>query len=129
MYPSEKRCPRCLGAADVSSDVERQLRYATQSLTWKAGDKTEDELLQRIWNLAVEVQRLAARAAGRDNAMREALEAVEWNGYSYIGLEPCPACGQERVKGHAPGCIVRAALDEAGEGVAASRALDSEHAV
>lgn len=38
-------------------------RYADQSLTWTHGEKTEDELLQRIWNLANDVKRLVAASA------------------------------------------------------------------
>lgn len=37
---------------------ERLLRYAEASKEWTHGMKTEDELLQRIWNLAGDVTTL-----------------------------------------------------------------------
>lgn len=40
--------------------------YAESSLTWTHGQKTEDELLQRIWNLAGDVKALAAMVKERD---------------------------------------------------------------
>jgi hypothetical protein len=35
-------------------------RYAAESAKWRHGEKTEDELLQRIWNLAADVRKLDA---------------------------------------------------------------------
>jgi hypothetical protein len=40
---------RQFGHADLA-------RYADESATWMSGQKTEDELLQRIWNLAGDVK-------------------------------------------------------------------------
>ena len=40
--------------------VEQRRAYAERSMTWEHGQKTEDELLQRIWNLAGDVASLAA---------------------------------------------------------------------
>ena len=62
--------------------------------------RTENERLRNELNAAL----------ARETTLREALENVEWNGYHYVGSEPCPSCGNERVKGHAQACLVAAAL-------------------
>lgn len=33
-------------------DLRRERYYANEAHTWSHGEKTEDELLQRIWNLS-----------------------------------------------------------------------------
>jgi hypothetical protein len=55
-----------------------------------------------------------AEEALREQIMRlqEVLREVEWNGYSYIGIAPCPSCGRERDEGHAPDCSIAITLAE-----------------
>lgn len=56
---------------------------------------------------------MAARAEAAEAALaqaREALREVEWNGYAWIGLDPCPACSGEKPR-HKDGCTLAAALE------------------
>ena len=42
---------------------------------------------------------------------QDALREIQWSGYAVIGIEPCPACGNELLTDTPEGCIVAAALD------------------
>lgn len=60
------------GVSVTSSPTSSQqlLAYAQATYSWEAGQKTEDELLQRIWNLADDVGRLVEQLEAAQNALR-----------------------------------------------------------
>lgn len=50
------------------AQIEKLDAYAERSLAWEHGQKSEDELLQRIWNLAHDVRTLCTAAVLRESA-------------------------------------------------------------
>jgi hypothetical protein len=92
-------------------EARREVPYADRSLLWTHGQKTEDELLQRIWNLANDVKVLAAdlvEARAVAERTREALRYVEW---CYDGADDrCPSCGMVADRGHDSSCRTAKAL-------------------
>lgn len=65
--------------------------------------------LQRAFDTEVRV--CSARTTMLEEA-KAALRAVEWSGYAYIGIAPCPACAREHSEGHADDCPIHAVLKE-----------------
>lgn len=43
-------------------------------------------------------------------ALVAAVEEIQWNGYAYVGMQPCVSCGREPNEGHAESCSLDAAL-------------------
>lgn len=74
---------------------------------WDEADDEQCPTCHRLYVANWSIGWLCARAAAADT-LANALREVEWNGYAYIGLDPCPSCGQELR--HADDCIVAAAL-------------------
>jgi hypothetical protein len=85
-----------------------------------APDRTLSERLRDEAHYAALTERqrnhapLLREAAERIETLERVLEAVQWNGYAWIGLYPCVECGCEKPK-HASDCEVAAALAAARE--------------
>lgn len=80
-----------MGVSDSSPHSSQQLlAYAQATYSWEAGQKTEDELLQRIWNLADDVGRLVEQleTAEFEKERLRSLLADVWADYAHQLDEP-----------------------------------------
>ena len=60
----------------------------------------------------VDFEDIARATIDENDKLREACKYIEWGGSYNTGGPTCPACFRNREPGHAPGCILAAALKE-----------------